>query len=525
MADTDVSDRGKAVLVTGAAGGAGIHIARRLSGAGWRVVAVDRAGADDARRTALLSGDEGIEWHVTSDPDTHLKSLVEKVDAVVHAAGLTRLSVSRRALFEANLEFTERLYNLARTTDIGQFVHLSCTSVYRSEQDVRTEDSPTRACNDFEESKLAAEAMLRKASADGDGPEVTILRLALLYGPGCTAMGAGMVTIPAILRRVSRYLPGLTGGPRTNWCHVDDAASAVETVLDEPQAYGKTFNVADETPLSFGEVLTAISEAYDIDLGPSVRIPSLALWALLSPVFDSEWAFERARNFLRHRWDRVQKRHDLDSPLVPRLNRDAMFYVRDDSVIVADALRDLGWKPRWANFREGIADAIRWYQNHDWAPRFERQAFIRPPDAPSDRQFDYPEQFHGHLEADEKLRFELELEVGWPAAPVPPRAREGDLRGELTIPGLARNTPVRGTVDLQWFPHLEMAYQFGFRNLEGKTCRFEGIRRFNWSSPASSLLSLEGTLVDRHGASLGDVSARRTDGPLPLLLSERTTQP
>lgn len=517
---TDSNAAGRnTVLVTGAAGGLGAHLVDVLAQGGWRVRALDVVDAPDSPRRCLLEATEPVEWVKFHNADSELREALRGCQAVVHAAGIASLSAPEADLFAANRDLTRRLFLISCDSGVDHFVHISCASVYRADTEVRTEQSPTEAYNAFERSKLAAETTLRTLAETRDqAPAVTILRPGLLYGPGCITMGSGMVTLPAILRGFSRYLPGLSGGPRTNWCHARDAAEAVRVVLDNDQARGEILNVADDTALSFGEVLTSIIEGYNIDLGPSVRIPSVALWALLSPVLDNDWAFDKARSLLKSLWRGVQRKYELDSPLTPRLDRDALFYVRDDAILVADRLRSLGWRPQWPDYREGIADTIRWYQNQGWAPRYDREAVIDRPPPDRTSHFDYDETLRGSFDDDVgRHPMRLQFQVSWPSIPWPPSGGEGLLQGRVTIPGVAADTPVRGTVQLSWFPVFRMDYQFGFRNDDDRACRFVGRRRFRFDAPRESLARLEGTFINRFGEPIGEATAHPTGGPLALL--------
>ncbi len=507
------------LLVTGAAGGLGVHLVETLSRAGWRIVAFDRSDPVEEHRDSLLHHQDHVEWFRGSGTESEFRELLSRCDGVVHAAGVASLSADEHSLFATNRDLPRRLFSLCCDADIEHVVHISCASVYRADVEVRDETSPTQTYNEFEESKLAGERAIRDiADRREDAPALTILRLGLLYGPGCTSMGAGMVTLPAILRDVSRYLPGISGGPRTNWCHVEDAASAVQLLVGHPEADGEIFNVADDTALSFGEVLNSVIEGYDIDLGPSVRIPSLALWAVLSPLLDNDWAFQKARSLLRWLWRRVQRDRDLDSPLTPRLDRDALFYVRDDAILVADKLRSLGWEPQWPDYREGIAETIRWYQQEGWAPNYELDNIADRHDEPASH-LDYDEHLTGHLDDPSSTAVDLHLELSWPSIPWPLSGGDGLLQGRISIPGIADSSPLIGTVELRWMPVLQLEYEFGFRNLDDRACRFHGTRRFDATAPSTSLRRIQGTLVDRYGETIADVVATSSDGPIHRLTS------
>ena len=496
------------VLVTGAAGGLGVHLVRILHQAGWIVRAYDLQSPEQARRDSLVEPSPGVEWFTGPWEEARMRELLTGCQAVVHAAGLVSLTGGAEEFLNANVEVTRQLFELSCQAGVDHFVYISCAFVYQTEVRIRTEGSPTRAQNAFEDSKLAAEFFLnRMARSRKDAPAVTILRLGMLYGPGCSTMGASTVILPALLREFSRYLPGITGGPRTNWCHVCDAADAVELVLRHPEARGALFNVTDETPLTFGEVLTSIAEAYGIDLGPSVPIPNAAIWALLSPLVDNEWAFDQARALLGLGWKRIQKVHGLKSPLKPRLNRDALYYLGDEAIVVANAITELGWTPRWPDFREGIKPTLRWYQEEGWAPRFDTEAEVQRLDATPGHHFRYAESLSGEISGPEiSAPLQLELNLAWPSFPLPPSRREGHLEGVLSAPGLAREATLHGTIEIRWVPTLQIDYQFGFLNQDGQACRFQGVRKLDLANPSHSWGLLKGTIIDRHGGTVGTAS-------------------
>lgn len=496
------------VLVTGAAGSLGLYLVRVLSQAGWQVRAWDKSAPDDEARASLIVGLSNVEWR-QANGDDDLDALASGCSALVHAAGLVSLSQSEEDLMEANLDLSRDLFAAAHKAQVEHFVHISCAMIYLAEGGVCIESSPVGAYNAFERSKLAAERALTRAAEEQGAPALTILRPGLLYGPGCTQMGAGVVTLPAILRELSGYLPGLSGGPRTNWCHVEDAAQAVKVVLKTPRARGQTYNVADETALTFGEVLTSVMEGYGFDLGPSVPMPSVALWALISPFIDNDWAFDRARQLLALVWRRVQREHGLNSPLRPRLNKDALFYVRDDAVVVADALRELGWQPAWTDFRQGIAPTIRWYQDHGWAPRFDLEAVVERRDKRALRRFIYSEDLEGVIRnPDGEEEFKASWTMAWESIPWPPFEREAQFEGSITFKTHPEASPLHGIARLAWLPKPRICYEFGFFDALGKARRFKGIRTFDRTAPTISWKKLRGQFTNHVGEESGPVSAR-----------------
>lgn len=113
------------VLVTGASGFIGSHIARALSTAGHEVLAT---GRDATRLAAFASTPIAVDTaDITTDP---LEKLVIGRDAVVHCAALSSPWGARSAFQQANVHATERLLDAANHAGVGRFVHLSSPSIY-----------------------------------------------------------------------------------------------------------------------------------------------------------------------------------------------------------------------------------------------------------------------------------------------------------------------------------------------------------------------------------------------------------
>lgn len=533
---------GSRILVTGAAGGLGQHLTARLRQLGFRVRALDRMprpAIDLFYDQAAPSDDsDNLEWiHFDYSPGDDLSPFVQDCVAVIHTAATVSLSESFNELRADNVTFVEELYEAAARANVLHFVHISCASVYRADRGVHTEDSPVEGFNGYEQTKIASESALTRHaqanSADESTPQLpyTILRPALLYGPGCTSMAASMVTIPAILGGMISYLPGLSGGPRTNWCHIEDALNAVITVLGNPDAFGRCFNVADNAALSFGEVLTAIADAYGLDVGPSVPFPNASMLALVTPLIDNDSAFDIGRHFMRQAWKRVQSRHDLKSPLRPRLDRSALFYVDDDSIVIANELQKLGWKPIWPSFQRGIIDTIRWYQEQDWVPRFDRQSQVELLDANRHHGIIYTEELHGfaHVvtqsnggqQPQNATTFQLELE--WPTIPRLLAVTEGHINGSLTIDGLVHNATLQGISTIRLLPPFQMTYEFGFVDENQNSYRFCGTRKVRGLLPLRSPGQLDGHIINHRGECIATLTLQTTSPPTKLLplLTER----
>ncbi len=515
-----------AVLVTGAAGGVGSHLVKELLEAGYAVRALDRVSrADAALRPEDLGegGEASLTW-MTCDlervREQALEGWVSGCVAVIHAAARVNLTDEDADMVGPNVQVTRRLVEAARRAKVGRFVFYSCASLYAS-GGLLNETRPLDPHSAYDRSKRDAEQVVREGAGE---MAWTILRPAMIYGPYCRTMSAGAVTLPPILRWFIPYLPGLTGGPRANWCHAGDAARAAVFALGCEGAAGRVLNVADATPLGFGEVMTSIIEAYGLEVGPFIPFPGAGTQGLIGPLIDRDLVFDTARTVLRQLWKRVQATYGLDSPLRPRVDRKALSYTSGDAIIDAGALRALGFEPRWEDFREGIVETIAWYQQRRWAPRYDTQSLLAMRERERERGFAYSEELHGTWTDPTGARapMTLDLDVEFPPMRKLAAQLRGNLDGTLWMRPLAQGVPVVGTVTLRWLSERALRYEFGFSAGE-QSYRFSGQKSLQLAGLLSGLERLEGVIHDQHGVAVGRAQVRFALGRqlVPFLVSLR----
>lgn len=507
------------VLVTGAAGGVGRQIVRALLDAGCAVRCVDRRPPDYRTLPELVNADE-VEW-VTGDLlQLDLDALVEGCRAVVHTAAYVGLSETYEELAPCNVELVRRLLGATERAGVRHFIHFSAGTVYQPGRGLRSEDDPLDATTDYVRTKIASESLFE--DLEGGSTRWTILRPAYIYGPHCESMGAALVTLPPILRNFTPYLPGFGGGTRSSWVHVEDVAAAALMVLGNPTAYGRVFNVSDGTPTGVGEALTAMTEAYGLNIGPVLPFPSPTVLMTFSPVVDREYVATTVRTVLRQLWRRLATRHGLDTPLRPKVDRSVIFYVAEDTVLDSSALRELGWVPKHSSFTEGIGETIRWYQEHGWTPRFDTEAQVRLRDQQEGVGFAFDQTLAGRwIDADGNDReVILTLEVEFPR--VSRADLSGHVNGTARFEGLVDEAPLEGTIRLELFTGRQLAYEFGFETPVGAhRCYVQ--TAFSAMRPISSLSHLEGSLNNQIGENVGGVELNLglAEQAVPILTSFR----
>lgn len=179
------------VLVTGAAGFIGSHVAEQLLADGHEVVGIDafvdyypREHKQQNLRAALAHPKfEFRQLDLKAGGDA-LASALEGVEAVIHEAampGLQRSWTEYDSYLANNMQASQRLFEASVRSGVRRIVHASTSSVY-GRYAVGDEQMPTRPISPYGVTKLAAEH-LALAYMDSYGLPVVILRYFSVYGP------------------------------------------------------------------------------------------------------------------------------------------------------------------------------------------------------------------------------------------------------------------------------------------------------------------------------------------------------
>ena len=165
----------------------------------------------------------------------------EGVNAIVHAAAAMPPASAAR-IRAVNLEGTANVIAFAKRWKIRRLVYLSA--------------APPRADagDAYAESKVEAERLVMESGLD-----YTVLRLALVYGPGGARPFRSLVSR---LRRIPLVYP-IAGRGRTRLqpVYIGDVVSAVELALSTAAATRKTYNVSGGTSVDMRELVDRIAKA------------------------------------------------------------------------------------------------------------------------------------------------------------------------------------------------------------------------------------------------------------------------
>jgi nucleoside-diphosphate-sugar epimerase len=194
-----------------------------------------------------------LELQAVDVRDPALVGLLAGVDVVVHLAFQMDPIRDLDLMRSINIDGTMNVLAAARAAGVGRVVYLSSVVAYGAHPDndlPLTEASPLRGNPGFAyaEHKREVEELLWLWHAAGDGPAVTVLRSAAVFGPGVQNFLTRVLELPV--------LPDLPDAPPLQFVHVDDVVDAVVHAIDA--GLDGAYNVAPDGWLDYARVLALV---------------------------------------------------------------------------------------------------------------------------------------------------------------------------------------------------------------------------------------------------------------------------
>jgi nucleoside-diphosphate-sugar epimerase len=268
------------VLVTGAAGFIGSHVAEALLARGDRVTALDSFHPYYPRETKERNA-AGIRRHPAArflERDLARDALDEALDgadAVVHLAAQPGVRGSFGDEFasylDANVRATQRLLEASRARPIRAFVYGSSASVYGDGVvEAVSEDALPAPHSPYGVTKLAGEH-LATLYARVHGVPATALRYFSVYGPRERPDKAIQRFLVAARDGGGVRVLG-DGSQRRDFTFVGDVVAATLAALDRPPV-GRAVNIARGETVALSEVLEVVRRTTGAPL-PVVHAPA-----------------------------------------------------------------------------------------------------------------------------------------------------------------------------------------------------------------------------------------------------------
>lgn len=252
---------GRNVLVTGADGFIGSHLAERLVDEGARVRALvwyNAFGRSGWLDDTDVRGDIEIVAGDVTDSES-MRAAVVGTEIVFHLAALIAIPYSYaapRSYLRTNAEGTLNVLQAAKDTDVARVVHTSTSEVYGTARKVPiTEDHPLQGQSPYAASKIAADKMAEAYHLSFGLPVVTV-RPFNTYGPRQSARAV----IPTIVTQALRGGPVRLGNlhPTRDLTFVADTVDGMVRAASAEGVEGRTLNLGTGQEISIGDLAEAI---------------------------------------------------------------------------------------------------------------------------------------------------------------------------------------------------------------------------------------------------------------------------
>lgn len=323
------------VLVTGATGFTGGHLARRLRGAGDDVRAVVR---DPAKTGDLAAYGIDVVRGDLTDRDSLMRAM-QGIDIVYNIGALYRAAGLKDSVYRAvNADAVVTLIECAKATGVSRVVHCSTVGVHGDiEHPPANEDAPLRPGDVYQETKVLGEQLGREAAAR-TGVELVIARPSGIYGPGDRRL---LKLFGGVAR--GRFLFLGRGQIFYHLTHVEDLCDGFRLCGTVPAAAGRTYILAGAEVTTLNALVSLTAEIAGV-APPKMHLPVWPFWvagaaceALCAPF-------------------------GIEPPI---FRRRVDFFTKSRSFDISRARAELGFAPR-VTLRDGIGRTLEWYREHRW---------------------------------------------------------------------------------------------------------------------------------------------------------------
>ena len=326
------------VLVTGATGFTGGHLARALAATRDRAREVHALVRDTGRAGDLAA--LGITVHTGDIRDqAALGRAMDGVEVVYHiAAAYREAGIPAETYRAVNATAVRQIIEAAAAAGARRVVHCSTVGVHGDVQHPpANEDAPLKPADVYQVTKLEGEQLAREASRRL-GIDVTIARPSGIYGPRDRRL---LKLFRGVARR--RFATLGRGEIYYHLTYIEDLVEGFRLCGEHPAAANRTYILAGGEVTTLNELVATIADV------ARVRRPTLHL-----PV----WPFWLAGALC----EAVAVPLGIEPPIY---RRRVDFFTKSRAFDIARARAEIGYAPR-VGLRDGIARTLDWYRKQGW---------------------------------------------------------------------------------------------------------------------------------------------------------------
>lgn len=333
------------LLITGATGLVGSHVAQSAAALGWPTYALVRQPPGSPMRALLESWGVHCLHGTLADAgrDSELRRALMAASHIVHCAAKVGDWGRDSDYGRHNVDAARQVLNVAAQGGrLERFVMLSSLGVYEPRDHFGTDESVPRCEVGFDpytRSKAAGEKIVEEV-AKRDGVPVIILRPGFIYGP------RDRHVLPPLIKALRRQQFAFIGDASTKLDHtyVKNLVYAILRALDARAiAPGRIYNITDEPLVSRREFVGAVARASGIP-EPTRTVPRNVAHIL---------AFTSDR---LGRWCGLRQ-----APLLSMARY--KFLGLNLEYSIARAKQELGYCPKYS-FAAGMAETMLWFNKH-----------------------------------------------------------------------------------------------------------------------------------------------------------------
>jgi NAD dependent epimerase/dehydratase len=259
------------VLVTGAGGFIGSHLAEELVKLGANVRALVRYNSrndsgmidllpyNDLKNIEIMRGD-------LRDAET-ARQAIKNRETVFHLASLIAIPYSYLRPSEAvetNVIGTLNVLNAARDYEVERLIHTSTSEVYGTAQYVPIDENhPLHGQSPYSASKIGAD-MLAESYFRSYNIPISIIRPFNTYGPRQSARAVIPTIITQCLARKEILLGSLE--PTRDLTYVNDTVNGFIKVAESDKSIGEVINVGSGFEISIGDLAQKIIAIIDKEI-------------------------------------------------------------------------------------------------------------------------------------------------------------------------------------------------------------------------------------------------------------------